>query len=258
MKILSVPLASSFRLEAGSFGRQGEATVILPPPVAMFDQLSGWLCSQTPPDPSGFCTAMIGIGATALCLRWGTYLAVLLDEHKPLDPRVGSAEISMISDPEMKRINLEFSANLARLIRMLHEDEGGCHRLLRLSYQHLAMPRLRGRQCAELLDAFYELTSPAFWKLAGADLRARMDRARPIVVQYPYRILANSMALAAWRNGPVENLALRARIGVQLESPASDRSAESGAYALRLRASGGVALEVPALETRRRSCPAMA
>ena len=29
----------------------------------------------------------------------------------------------MISDHEMKRINLEFSANLARLIRMLHEDE---------------------------------------------------------------------------------------------------------------------------------------
>jgi hypothetical protein len=206
MKILSVPLTSSFSLEAGSFGRQGEAIVILPPPVAMFDQLSGWLRRQTPPDPSGFSTAMIGIGATALCLRWGTYLAVLLDEQKPLDPRVGSADISMISDPEMKRINLEFSANLARLIRMLHEDEGGCYRLLHLSYQHLAMPRFRGRQCAELLDAFYGLTSPAFWNLAGADLRARMERARPIVIQYPYRILANSMALAAWRNGPVENL----------------------------------------------------
>jgi hypothetical protein len=68
---------------------------------------------------------MIGIGATALCLRWGTYLAVLLDEHKPLDPRIGSVEISMISDSEMKRINLEFSANLARLIRMLHEERSG-------------------------------------------------------------------------------------------------------------------------------------
>jgi hypothetical protein len=206
MKILSVPLTSSFTLEAGSVGRQGEAIVILPPPVAMFDQLSGWLYRQTPADRTGFSAAMIGIGATALCLRWGTYLAVLLDEHKPLDPRVGLAEISMISNPEMKRINLEFSANLARLIRMLHEDEGGCHRLLHLSYQHLAMPRLRGRRCAELLDAFYGLTSPTFWNLAGADLKARMERARPIAVKYPYRILANSMALVAWRNGPVENL----------------------------------------------------
>jgi len=118
MKILSVPLTSSFSLEGGSFGQQGEAIVILPPPVAMFDQLSGWLCSQTPPDPSGFSTAMIGICAAALCLRWGTYRAVLLDEHKPLDPRVGSAEISMISDPDMKRINLEFSEGWGHICQM--------------------------------------------------------------------------------------------------------------------------------------------
>jgi hypothetical protein len=39
---------------------------------------------------------MIGIGATALCLRWGTYLAVLLDEHKPIDPGAGSPATSMI------------------------------------------------------------------------------------------------------------------------------------------------------------------
>jgi len=33
-----------------------------------------------------------------------------------------------------------------------------------------------------------------------------MDRARAIVVQHPYRILANSMTVAAYRNGPVEEL----------------------------------------------------
>ena len=151
-------------------------------------------------------TTRIGIGATALCLRWGTYLAVPLNEHKPLDPRAGSAEISMITDSEMKRINLELSSNLGRLIRMLHEDEAGCYRLLHLARQHLAMPRLRVRLCAEPLDAFHQLTSHDFWNLAGADLRARMERVRPIVRQHPYRILSNSMTLAAWRNGPVESL----------------------------------------------------
>jgi hypothetical protein len=112
----------------------------------------------------------------------------------------------MISDPEMKRINLEFSANLARLIRMLHEDEGGCYRLLSMAHQHLAMPRLRPRQRSELFDAFHVLASPDFWDLAGPDLIARMEEILPIVVQHPYRILANSMALAAWRNGPIESL----------------------------------------------------
>jgi hypothetical protein len=36
----------------------------------------------------------------------------------------------MISGSKMKRINLEFSANLARLIRMLY-----------LAYHHFAMPK---------------------------------------------------------------------------------------------------------------------
>jgi hypothetical protein len=112
----------------------------------------------------------------------------------------------MITDSEMKRINLEFSSNLARLLRMLHEDEAGCYCLLHLAQQHLAMPRLRVRQCAEPLDAFHRMTSHDFWNLAGADLRARIDRVRPIVTQHPYRILGNSMTLAAWRNGPIENL----------------------------------------------------
>ena len=37
------------------------------------------------------------------------------------------------SDPEMKRINLGFSTNLSRLIRMLREDEFGCFRLVYLA-----------------------------------------------------------------------------------------------------------------------------
>ena len=206
MEILFVQVSASLSLDAGSLGSEGEARSLWPPSLTMYDQLADWLSRQTPPNPTNFSTAIMGIGATALCLRWGTYLAVLLDESKPLDPGAGSAERSMISDHEMKRINLEFSANLARLIGMLHEDERGCYRLLHLSYRYLPMPQLRVRPCAELLDLLLGLTSPEFWNTAGADLRSRMDRARAIVVQHPYRILANSMTVAAYRNGPVEEL----------------------------------------------------
>jgi hypothetical protein len=97
---------------------------------------------------------MIGIGATALCLRWGTWLAVLLDEFKPVDPRAADAEISMISDSEMKRINLEFCANLTRLLRLLHEDRDSCKHLLWLASDHLAMPQVRFAECPDILDCF--------------------------------------------------------------------------------------------------------
>jgi hypothetical protein len=205
MKNLLVPVAGSLTIEAGSLIEGGDAITILPPSVSMFDQLVAWL-SRQPLKPNRFSAKMIGIGATALCLRWGTYLGVLLDEHKPLDPRIGSKGISMISDPEMKRINLEFSANLERLVRMLHEDEQGCYRLLQRAHAYLGMPRHRSGQCRELLDVFQGLTSPEFWNRAGPDLMGRMEARRAVTVQYRYRILANSMALGAWRNGPVEDL----------------------------------------------------
>jgi hypothetical protein len=87
-------------------------------------------------------------------------LAKALRERLSEQCRVGTGafarritRISMISDSEMRRINLEFSANLSRLMRLLHEDERGCLRLLHLACEHLAMPRLRPGRCAELLDA---------------------------------------------------------------------------------------------------------
>jgi hypothetical protein len=206
MKILSVPIAESLNLEAGTLDETAAPVTILPPAVSLFDQLLEWLSHRESSGRVRISTSEIGIGATALCLRWGSYLAVLLDERKPLDPSAVSEEISMVSDSEMKRINLEFSANLARLIRMLHEDETGCYRLLHLAYDHLVMPRLALKQRGEILEALRGLTSAAFWNWADPELKARMARARPILVRHPYRVLANSMALSAYRNGPVENL----------------------------------------------------
>ena len=94
----------------------------------------------------------------------------------------GGGFSTVIDGINLNRINLEFSANLERLLRMLHEDERGCYRLLHLSYRHLPMPQLRGRPCAELLDLLLGLTSPEFWNSARAELRSRMDRARGLKV----------------------------------------------------------------------------
>jgi hypothetical protein len=203
---LSVHVSGALTLDAGACDARKDAGTILPPSVTMFDQLSDWLSRQSAPEPAPFSSETIGIGATALCLRWGSYLAVLLDRDKPLDPRIASPEISMVADSEMMRINIEFSSNLARLIRMLHEDEAGCYRLLHLAHQYLPMPGLRFGQCRDSFEALQLLSSHVFWKTAGTDLCDRLNRARPIVSQHPYRILANSMTLASWRNGPVEDL----------------------------------------------------
>lgn len=182
------------------------AATLNPPAVALFDQIIEWLWRQAPPDPIRPNMRITGIGATALCLRWGTYLAALLDESKPLDPRARLPEFSMISDNEMKRINIELSFNLSRLIQLLYEDEERFYRLLYLSYRYLPMPRMRILQSTRILDLLIGLTSPDFYNRVQPDLRERMDRIRPVARQYPYRIIANGMAVACYRNGPVENL----------------------------------------------------
>jgi hypothetical protein len=203
---LSVPVIGSLTLDAGACCAGRNSITILPPSTAMFDQLLDWLSPKAAPDHAVFGAQSIGIGATALCLRWGSYLAALLDESKPPDRRIGSPGISMIADSEMKRINLECSSNLARLIRMLHEDEANCCRLLHLAQQNLPMPRFRFRQFMDPFEALQRLVSSVSWELAGTDYRDRLDRAQPIVTLHPYRVLGNSLALAAWRNGPVEEI----------------------------------------------------
>jgi hypothetical protein len=80
------------------------------------------------------------------------------------------------------------------------EDSGS------LSYRYLPMPRVRCLQSTRILDSLTGLTSPDFYNGAQPDLREQMDRTRPATRQYHYRIIANSMAAACYRNGPVENL----------------------------------------------------
>lgn len=53
-----------------------------------------------------------GVAAAALALRWGSYLAVLLDHDKAVWPEVNSPSTSRISDEEMARINIEAAAAL--------------------------------------------------------------------------------------------------------------------------------------------------
>lgn len=55
--------------------------MLTPPETPLFDQLWGWLAAH-PRKDFGIRNYALGIGATALCLRWGSYLSTLLDYTK--------------------------------------------------------------------------------------------------------------------------------------------------------------------------------
>ena len=139
---LEISISMHFALSAGTVVAEGNLRIIHPPKQSIFDQLFAWL-DQCPSPTVGFNHWVFAIGATALCLRWGTYLAVLMDENKPIDPRAKHQTTSMISQDEMKRINIEASSNLANLLRLWHDNEASYFDLLRRAYEWLPMPQKR-------------------------------------------------------------------------------------------------------------------
>ena len=108
-------------------GPRGPERLIRSPQTTLSQQVLAYLHAKPDPPrrPSGSMVGREGVAATALALRWGSYLAVLLDRDKPVWPEVRSASTSRISDEEMARINIEASAALATWIDLYREDPGG-------------------------------------------------------------------------------------------------------------------------------------
>ncbi|MFQ5434040.1 MAG: hypothetical protein ACE5FD_04105 [Anaerolineae bacterium] len=198
MKLI-VTVSKNLSLNAGVVTTQTDVLSIHPPKQSLFDQLCTWL-DQYPPPSVGFNHWVLGIGATALCLKWGTYLAVLMDETKPVDPRTKQPTTSMISDEEMKRINIEASSNLARLLRLRHQNEDAFFDKLRRAYEWLPMPQRRVQRKWEPLQMILG-TLIGIHRAKDVPLPASAGTA----VSHPYRTLANAIIQFTYRNGPVES-----------------------------------------------------
>jgi hypothetical protein len=196
---LIVTVSEDLSLNAGAVSVQADTLCIHPPERTLFDQLCAWL-DQCPWPTVGFNHWVLGIGATALCLRWGTYLAVLMDETKPIDPRARQPAANMISDEEMRRINIEASSNLACLLQLRHQDEDAFFDRLRRAYEWLPMPQKQVKRNWEPLQTI-------LGTLVGIN-QARditLSESAETAVSHAYRTLANAIIHFAYRNGPIEN-----------------------------------------------------
>jgi hypothetical protein len=201
MKIISVA-CNTLCLNAGrAFDESDGRIQVMPPEQSMFNQIYNWLNAQPKPPYIGFFHYIHGIGAAALCVRWGTYLAVLMDHDKPIDSRAKDSSISMISDSEIMRINIEVSTNLEHLFQYLHADEFACLELLERAYAYLPMPHKRVKRDPRLAKV---ITASAAIHDTRTDI-VQADNLAEQLVNHPYRALANFVALWAYRNGEIEN-----------------------------------------------------
>lgn len=187
--------------------KAGREQYLRPPATSQFDQILKYLDAMPdPPVRSGPPLADLeGVAAAALVLRWGSYLAVLLDLDKPLWSEARSKTASRIADQEMARINIEASAALAKWIEV-YRSRGASEyqRLVRRAVAYLPMPLRRAKGA---VSAFGALAEPALASacVALAD-PPRLNRVTDQVQRYPSRVFANALINTAWRNGPVEDV----------------------------------------------------
>ncbi len=198
---LDVGWCEEVRWDDGTIRRQ-----IHPPQTTMFEQLLDYLKSLPPSaDYPGIRLGQEAVAAAALCLRWGSYLAVLADRDKPLWQATGQVGVSRIADTEMARINVESSAALAQWIDLMRADYEGYLALMWTAVRYLPMPRQSARRdrASPLLALAHPAGAAQVVSLARPDQRTR---ARAEAEAHPTRILANAIINSCWRNGPIEDI----------------------------------------------------
>ncbi len=222
-------------------GPHGPVWLVLPPETTLFHQVLAYLDDKPDPPrrPSGSMVGREGVATAALALRWGSYLAVLLDLDKPLWPEVHSPRTSRISDAEMARINIEASAALAEWIEIYRAEPGGrrYERLVNRAVAYLPMPT---RTSTLEVTPFALLAQPdmAGVLVGGADAE-HLDRVRGDVERHAARVFANALLNTAWRNGPVEDIHAGDFRGYPLEQR---RMTPAEEHELMASASGRLAL----------------
>lgn len=188
-------------------GPHGPERLIHPPETTLFHQVLAYLRAKRdlPEHPTGTVVGREGVAAAAVVLRWGSYLAVLVDHDKPVWPAVSSAGTSRISDEEMARINIEASAALAEWIDIYRAESGGLYtELVERALAYLPMPT---KESKLKKSAFATLADPEMAaRLVQASDPERLARARADAQSSPSRLFANALVNVAWRNGPVEDI----------------------------------------------------
>lgn len=204
---------------------EGDGTcyrMVYPPEQTLFEQVLLYLetiAAQSPKLSLTQSTLSDQVRAIlAVCLRWGSYFAVLADEAKPQWLMADQQSISLIADAEMARINIETSAALEQWLDILRSDKERYFALVQAAKQ-LPLPLKRisvpPRKRERLLGwAFF---AECMRSLCSSQERKQLvasrgeaewvKQIRSNVIAYPTRILANGIMNMCWRNGSsVENL----------------------------------------------------
>jgi hypothetical protein len=186
--------------------------LVSPPQTTMHRQVLSYLEETTRdekvPSKSQLHFGEVAIATVAICIRWGSYFAVLTNRDLPQWAATFDSEISCIGDGEMARINIEASAALSDWIDLMRADQQRFRKLVKAAFQLLPFP------IAQLDESTYSNRFRAFSAFNSAHGRRYLmeafvrdfgsewfERQKARVLINPTRALANGILNEHWRNG---------------------------------------------------------
>jgi hypothetical protein len=217
---LTVRISEHYNLDAGIWEEridenQEPYRLITPPAMTMYEQVLAYLMEtiqgQKAPAKATLDFEEVAIATVAICIRWGSYFAVLSDPEIPL--WLVPEEASAIGDAEMARLNIEMSAALAHWLELIHTNNPLFRTLVKAAIQFLPMSigifdtttharEFRTFTFFNSKKGREELLLSMKQRLGEQFIKQRRQR----VLRTPLRALANGVLNESWRNGPIEDI----------------------------------------------------
>ena len=186
--------------------------LVSPSHTTMYRQVLSYLEETTRnekvPPTSQLHFGEVAIATVALCIRWGSYFAVLTNRDLPQWASALDPQVSCIGDGEMARINIEASAALSDWLDLMRADQPRFRKLVKAAVQLLPFPiaLLDGSTYYNRFRAFSAINSAngrrylmeAFARDFGSQW---LEREKARVLANPTRALANGILNEHWRNG---------------------------------------------------------
>jgi hypothetical protein len=214
---LTVNVNARFTVDAGSWQECIEEDrtpyrLVSPPHTTMYRQVLSFLEETTRnekvPPKSQLHFGEVAIATVALCIRWGSYFAVLTNRDLPQWTAALDPAVSCIGDGEMARINIEASAALSDWLDLMRADQPRFRKLVKAAVQLLPFP------IAQLDGSTYYNRFRALVAINSAHVRCYLledfardfgsqwlEREKAHIIANPTRALANGILNEHWRNG---------------------------------------------------------
>jgi hypothetical protein len=213
---LTVNVNARFTVDGGYWQEcveedQAPYRLVSPPQTTMYRQVLSYLEETTRdekvPPKSQVHFGEVAIATVALCIRWGSYFAVLANRDLPQWATAYNPQVSCIGDGEMARINIETSAALSDWVDLMRADQPRFRRLVKAAVRLLPFPitQLDGSTYYHRFRAFSAFNSAhgrrdlmeAFARDFGSEW---FERQKARVLLNPTRALANGILNEHWRN----------------------------------------------------------